>query len=154
MTHPSRPDLRYIFHTINLASGVAYLFYDLRFHPVEHASKDRLARLPDDHKDGCRYQQPHDGVGQRVAYPHPHSPGQHGQARPAVGPGVVAVGHERRAAYLPADPDAEHGHSLVTQKADHGSHGYGPEHPYGLRVDEPLHGLVPGNNSAEQDDEH
>src|SRR5215213_11622524 len=67
---------------------------------------------------------------------------------------MVSVGHKSRTPYLPTDPDAEHGDSLVAYEAEHGSHGDGPQHPYGLRMDETLHGLVSGNNSAEEDDQH
>src|SRR5215218_2772387 len=153
MSQPTRPYLRDVFHTINLASRVPYLLYDLGLDSVEHAGKDGLARLPHDHEDGRRYQEPYDGVCEWVAEPHPHGPGQDGEARPAVGPCVVAVRHKRRAPYLPADPDAEHGHRLVAQEPDHGRHGDGPQHPYGLRMDKPIDCLVSGNDGAEEDDE-
>src|SRR5215203_1238481 len=131
MSQPPRSYLRDVFHTINLASRVPYLLYDLWLYSVEHAGKDGLARLPHDHEDGRSNDQPHDGVREWVAQPHPHGPGQDGEARPAVGPGVVAVRHKRRAPYLPADADAEHGHRLVAQEPEHGRHGDGPQHPMG-----------------------
>src|SRR5215203_823782 len=122
---PPRPDLRDVFHAVNLASGVPYLLYGLGLDPVEQAGEDGLARLPDDHQDGRRYQEPHDGVGQRVAQPHPHGPGQDGEARPAVGPGVTAVGDESGAPYLPADSDAEHGTKEATATAQKNPTGCG-----------------------------
>ena len=47
VAQPPSPDLGYLFHAFNLASGVPYLLYDLRFHPVEHAGEDTA--FPDCH---------------------------------------------------------------------------------------------------------
>src|SRR5215216_1267264 len=154
MAQPSRPYFRNVLYAGNVACGVPYLLYGLGLHSIQQAGKDGLARLPDDQQDRSRYQEPHDGVGEQVAQPHPYGTEQDGEARPTVRPRVVSVGHKSRATYLPTDPDAEHGHRLVAYEADHGSHSDCPQHPYGLRMDEPLHSLVSGNNSAEEDDEH
>src|SRR5215217_8617245 len=67
---------------------------------------------------------------------------------------MVSVGHERRALYLPTDPDAEHGDSLVAHEADYRSRRYRPHESHGLRVYEPLYGLVSGHHRAEEDDQH
>jgi hypothetical protein len=66
---------------------------------------------------------------------------------------VVSVGHERRATYLPTHPDTEHGDRFVAYEADQRSHRDRPQEPHGLWDYEPLYGLVPGHNSAEEDDE-
>src|SRR5215213_12026789 len=67
---------------------------------------------------------------------------------------MVSVGHERRAPYLPTDPDAEHGDRLVAHEADYRSRRYRPQEPHGLRVQEPLYGLVSGHHRAEEDDQY
>src|SRR5215203_3254177 len=154
MSQPPCPYLRDVLHARNLACGVPYLLYDFRLHPVQQAGEDGLARLPDNHQDGCRYQEPYDGVGEWVSEPHSCGTGQDGEARPTVGPSMVSVGHERRAPYLPANPDAEYGDRLVAYEADQGSRRHRPHQPYGLRVDDPLYSLVSGHRRAEEDDQH
>src|SRR5215218_4309952 len=154
MAQPPRPDLRDVLHAGNVACGVPYLLYGLRLHPVQQASEDRLARLPDDNQDGRRYEQSRDRVCERVAQPHPYGTEQDGEARPTVRPRVVSVGHERRAPYLPTDPDAEHGDRLVAYEADQRSHRDRPQESDGLRVDDPLYSLVPGHHRAEEDDQY
>src|SRR5918993_1180019 len=154
MAQPPRPDLRDLLHAGNVACGVAYLLYGLGLHSIQQAGKDCLARLPDDYQDGRRYEQTHERVGEGVAQPHPYGSGQDGEARPAVGSCVVPVRAQPCAPYLPADPDAEHGDRLVAQEAGHRSRGEGPKHPYRLRVDESLYGLVSGHHRAEENDQH
>src|SRR5215217_5334613 len=88
VSQPPRPYLRDVLHTGNAACGVPYLLYRLRLHTVQQAGEDGLARLPDDHQDGRRYEQPDDGVCERVAQPYPYGPGQDGEARPTVRPRV------------------------------------------------------------------
>src|SRR5215216_3126236 len=132
VSQPSCPDLRDVLHTGNAACGVPYLLYRLRLHPVQQAGEDGLARLPDDHQDRPRYEQPHDGIGKRVAQPNSYCPGQDGEARPTVRPRMVSVGHERRAPYLPTHPDAKHSDCLVAYEADQRSRRYHPQESHGL----------------------
>ena len=63
--------------------------------------------------------EPYDRVGERVAEPHAERAQHHGEARQPVDARVVAIGDQRRAVDLAAHPDAEHGHSLVAEEADH-----------------------------------
>src|SRR5215203_4938160 len=130
------------------------LLYNVRVYPVEQAGEDHLPRPPDDHEDRGRDQESHDRVGEWVAEPHPYGTGQHGEARPAVGPRVVAVCDERGAAYLPTHPDAEDRHRFVAQEPDRAGERDRPQQTHGLRVDDPLYGLVSGDEGREQDDEH
>src|SRR5215208_7850545 len=67
---------------------------------------------------------------------------------------MVAVGHKSRTPYLPTDPDAEYGDRLVAYEADQGSRRYRPHQLHGLRIDDPLYGLVSGHHRAEEDDQH
>src|SRR5215210_5129113 len=66
---------------------------------------------------------------------------------------MVSVGHERRAPYLPTDPDAKHSDRLVAYEANQRSRRYHPQEPHGLGAYETLYGLVSGNHRAEEDDE-
>src|SRR5215208_4323743 len=84
MSYPSRPNLRHVLHTGDIASRVLDLLYHLRIYAVQETRKDGLARLPDDHQYRHRDEQPHDGVRQRVTEPHPDSSDQHRETRPAV----------------------------------------------------------------------
>src|SRR5215217_7733406 len=154
MAQPPRPYFRNVLYAGNVACGVPYLLYGLGLHSIQQAGKDGLARLPDDQQDRSRYQEPHDGVGERVAQPHPYGTEQDGEARPTVRPRVVSVGHKSRTPYLPTDPNAEHGDRLVAYEAEHGSYGDGPQHSYRLWVDDPLYGLVSGHHRAKEDDQH
>src|SRR5918995_7254548 len=154
VSYPSRPNLCHGLHAGDIAYRLLDLVDHLGVHTVKQAGKYRPAALPDDHQDRRCDDESHDGVGQRVAQPHPSSANDHGQARPAVCPGVVAVSDERRAAYLSAHPDAEDRHRLVACEAYCTRDGDGPEQPHRLRLDEPIYGLVSGNDRAEEDDEY
>src|SRR5829696_3556154 len=58
VAEPPCSDLREVLYTGNVACGVSYLLYHLGSHPVQQAGEDGLARLPDDHQDRCRDQEP------------------------------------------------------------------------------------------------
>src|SRR5215207_7919355 len=139
---PPGPHLRYILNASNAAPRVPYLVYHRRVHPVQEPSEHHLPRLPDDHEYRRGDDEPHDGIGKRVAEPHPGGPEQHGKACPTVGPGVVAVSHKRRAAYLSTHPDAKDGHRLVADEAKQRGHRHRAQELDGARVDEPLYCLV------------
>src|SRR5215208_8049726 len=154
MTDPTRPHLRNALDSFDMSGGVPYLLDHLRLHAVQQPDEHGLAGPPDDDEDRRRDDEADDGVGERVAEPHPDCPEQHSEARPSVRPGVVAVGYKSRAPDLSAHPDAEDGDRLVSQEAHYRGHRDGPQQLYGLRVDEPVYRLITGNHSAKQDDKH
>ena len=65
---------------------------------------------------------------------------------------MVAVGDQRRALDFAADSDAEHGHGLVAEKADHPRRGDPAEKRDRPRVEQPIDRLPSGDDRAEQDD--
>src|SRR5215207_496491 len=154
VAYPPRPYFRNALYAPNVARRVSNLLDHLRVHPIRQVGEYGLAGLPDDHQDRHRDKEPHDGIRERVAEPHADGAQVDGQAGPAVGPRVVAVGDEDGAADLPANPDAEYGHRLVADEPDHRGCRDGTDKFDGPRVDKPVYGLVARDNGAEQDDEH
>jgi hypothetical protein len=77
---PARPHLGDLLHLSYVLGSVAKLIDDPRLGTVEHADEDRLSTLDNDAEDRRCNQQPHDGIGQRVAKPNadrsrcPHRP--------------------------------------------------------------------------------
>ena len=76
------------------------------------------------------------------------------QTGEAVGAGVVAVGHQRRAVDLASHPDAEHRHSLVSDEPDQAGERHPAQMTDWLWVNEAGDRLVAGDQCAEQDDQH
>src|SRR3990172_5721508 len=63
---------------------------------------------------------------------------------------MVAVGHERGAADLLPHADPKDGDALVPQEADDGRRDHRPQVLHGPGMQEAIHGLVSGDNRAEQ----
>jgi hypothetical protein len=64
---------------------------------IEHPRQHGLAGLPDDPEDCSSDDEANDGVGEGVSHPHAESAEDDRQTCKPIGPGVVAIGYERRA---------------------------------------------------------
>ena len=73
---------------------------ELGIYRIHEAAEHLGGRLAEHEEDRDRDQQAHDWVGERVAERDAHRAGDDGERREAIGPRVVAVGHEA------ADPDS------------------------------------------------
>ena len=80
----------------------------------------------------------------------PSAPSNDREAGQAVGAGVIAVGDQRGAVDLAADPDAEHRDRLVAEEADDAGRGHPAELRDGLRMEQPVDRLVAGDDGAER----
>src|SRR5829696_7513647 len=116
MAYPPRPHFGYVLHPFYAGGCVTHVIHQSRVHPVEQPGEHQLARLPHDHQDSSGYKEPYYGVSKRVPEPHSNSSHKDSKACPTVRPGVVAVGDERGAAYLPAHPDTEDRYRLVAHE--------------------------------------
>ena len=67
------------------------------------------------------------GSAERKPKPHADRTEDDGEAGQAVGPGMIAVGNQGRAADFAADPDPEHGDRLVADESDEACRGHTAE---------------------------
>src|SRR5437879_13649013 len=87
-----------------------------RLDAVQNAGDDHRHRFPHQAQDRDRDDEPGDRVRQGIAEADAHGYDEHGEARPPSAARVVAVGDERRAADLLADPDTEERARLVSHE--------------------------------------
>ena len=154
VSHPSCADVRHPAHAGDLGRRGLQLLHHLGFHAVQKTRHDRRARLPDQDVDDERGDhQPHQRVQDGSAQGHTHQAGDDRQGGEAVGPGVVAVGHQGHAADAAAHPDAVLGHRLIAQKPHPcGAHGQEKESRRVSR-EEICHGGVSGDHRAGRDEQ-
>ena len=125
-----------------------------RVHAIHQPPADLAGRLPADHQDGHRDEQAHHRVGPAPADRHPARPGQHRQRGKPVGPGVQAVGDQRRRADPAAGPDPVAGDQFVAGEAEGGRDRDGGQVGDRVRVQQPADGGERGRSRGEHDNGH
>jgi len=96
-------------------------------------------------------EQADDRVGQGETGPHPKRANQDGQGREAIGPGVLAVSHERCRTDLLAFTDAELGDRFVADEADQRRCHHPAQVVQRLGMDELAVALVGSDQGAQED---
>src|SRR5882757_2130686 len=117
VSEPTRLDVDDLLNTRNMLGGVADVLADAGIDAIQASRNDRLGGLPDDAKNRERDEKADDGIGKRKARPDTRGSEHNGQARKAIGSGVIAVGDECRAVHGLADANAEHRDGLVADEA-------------------------------------
>src|SRR5262245_48375381 len=145
------------FHTFNAAfmfSGVAQFAHNAWLHAIQHSCDYGVGGLPHDSKDRDGNEQTDDRVGERKPYRYSECADHDREAGEPVGPGMEAIGDERRAVDLTSDLDAEHSHRLVPEEPDHAGGGK-PAEMYNLSgMDESVDRLVSRHQGAEKNDQN
>src|SRR6266436_2683419 len=154
MAQPSGPNVRHLFDAFGVARRISNFVDDGRLDSIEHAGKDRLARLPHDLSDRDRDEKSDDRVGERITEPNTHGAKEDGETGQAVDPCMVAVGDQSGALDLPSGFDAKHRRDLIPGEANDRRPGDGPKIIDVLRMQEPLNRFVARSYGAEGDDEH
>src|SRR5947208_11935219 len=137
MAQPSGPNVCHLFDAFGVARRFSNLVNDGGFDSIQHAGKDRLARLPHDLSDRDRDEKSDDRVGERITEPDAYGANEDGETSQAVDPCVVAVGDQSRALDLPSGLDAKLRRDLVPGEANDRRPGDGPEVIDILRMQEP-----------------
>ena len=98
MADPAQADRSQGLDAGHAPGDVLDLVHELGLHGVHEAPEHLAGRLLEDDQDDRGDEQADERVGERVAGSHAERTGHDGQRRQAVGPGVVAIGDERRRA--------------------------------------------------------
>lgn len=92
----------HVLHPVDFGGDVVGLVDQLRRHRVHQPCAGAHRRLAEDGEDGHSDQEAGDRVGPVPSEGHTDSADQDGEGGEPVGPGVQAVGHQRRRADAPA----------------------------------------------------
>jgi hypothetical protein len=118
MAEPAGAHLGDCFDAFCIAGAVPDLIHDALINSIQQATENQNRRLPHDSPDRGGDQQSYDRIDDWVAQPCAHGAGQDCQTGPAVHARMMAIGDQRGAMDLLADPEAENRNRLVADKAD------------------------------------
>ena len=150
VSDPSGPYVGDFLDAGHMTGGMRNRLQRVSVHAVQHAEKDRPRRLADHHKDRRGNHKADDGIGERIPTPDANRTDKDRQARPSVNARVVSIGDQCSAADLASDTDAKQGDRFIAHESyDRGGNDR-PKQRHSLRMKDPLHRLVYGNQGTRQ----
>jgi len=147
---PAHSDVGDRHDATDVLSGVGDLINNAGVNPVQQPPENQGRRLPNDPKNKGRDDEGDDRVGDGPAQPEGAGAQGYAKAREAVDAGVVAIGHQRGAPDLPANPQSKKGHGFVGGEPHDARPGQGPKELDLTRIEEPVYGRVSREQTTAQ----
>ena len=132
--------------------GALDAFDDPGLYSIESSKQHMARRPPDDQQDRRGDSESDQRVCDRVPEPRSERAEEHREARPSVGPRVVAVGDKGGTADFPSGADAKDGHRLVAEKAERRSSRDRTEIFERPRMEQTFDRLIGGHHGAREND--
>src|SRR5215211_2174476 len=150
---PAGANLSDLLYLWRMSCSVANLIDNGGIDAVEHSRENLFCVLNDDTENRDRNHQTDERIGQRITDPDAKRADKYGKARPTVDTCVMAVRDQSGTIDVATDPDAEHRHAFVADKADDRSERDGPQICDVLWVEEAIDTFITGHDRAGQDDQ-